>query len=376
MRGAAGLNLPLRGAPGSRNDLETPALLLDLEVFEANIAAMASMTKANNQGLRPHAKTHKCATIARHQLEAGALGIACAKSGELLALFKAGIRPLMLTAPLASPLKIARLAEAAAAGCALTVVVDRQDLVAAFGSAARSAGAVIEVLVDVDCGLGRLGVTTPEGAVALARAIAAEPGLSYAGVQAYAGQVQHIHALAARRAANRTAGALLAPILAALRNAGLPPRIVTGGGSGSAAIDGEDGLFTEIQAGSYVFMDEGYRPVEGLNFGFALFVAVSVIGHSNNGEAIIDAGSKSFAIDGPPPMAHIDGVRVGTIAWAGDEFGRLITDPGRSPPPVGTRIECTVPHCDPTANLHDYLHVVRGQRLIDFWPIEARGLSD
>ena len=380
-KGVAALNQELVGVAGSRTSLETPALLLDATAFEQNVATLASLAKEAGTGLRPHAKTHKCASIAKAQLAAGAVGIACAKSGELLALFEAGVNPLMLTAPVASRRKIKRLAQAAAQGCELTVVVDRSDLISDFGAAARAAGTTIAVLVDCDTGLGRTGATTPEAVVALVRAISAEASLTYVGVQAYAGHVQHVHDKEARRKANRIANERLAAILAALADAGLAAQIVTGGGTGSHALDFQDQVLTEAQAGSYIFMDEGYRPVDlhGDNapvFDFAMFVAVTVIAHNANGEAITDGGSKSIAVDGPQPRAFLNGREIGTIVWVGDEFGKLVPHEGVTPPPVGTRIECTVPHCDPTANLHDVIHLVRDDRLEAIWPIEARGLSD
>lgn len=380
-RGVAGLNETLTGARGSRTRLETPALVLDADAFEDNLQALAGMARAAGLGLRPHAKSHKCAEIARRQLETGALGIACAKIGELLALFEAGIHPLMLTAPVASRRKIDRLTEAASRGAEITVVVDRADLVADYAESARAAGVRLDVLVECDVGQRRTGVANPEVAVALARQIAAEDSLAFAGVQGYAGFVQHIFDHEARRVENRLAMGRLLAVVEALDAAGLPPRIVTGGGTGSHWLDFEDKVLTEVQAGSYVFMDEDYRRVDlhgsGADvFGTALFVVVTVIAHNIHGEAIVDAGSKSFAVDGPEPRAYLDGRRIGTITFVGDEFGRLETVPGKPVPPVGMRLECSVPHCDPTANLHDFLHVVRGDRLEDIWPIEARGLAD
>ncbi|MDI6025310.1 alanine racemase [Corticibacterium sp. UT-5YL-CI-8] len=379
--GVGALNAGLIGIAGSRAALETPALLLDATAFEKNVATLAALANEAGIGLRSHAKTHKCASIAKAQLAEGAFGIACAKPGELLALFEAGINPLMLTAPVASRQKIDRLAQAAALGCELTVVVDRAELVTDFAAAARTAGTTIAVLVDCDTGLGRTGVTTSQEAVALARMIAAEAGLIYAGVQAYAGHVQHVHSCAERRRVNGAASQRLTAILAGLAEAGCTPRIVTGGGTGSHALDFEDQLLTEVQAGSYVFMDEGYRPVDlhgdnGPVFDFSMFVAVTVIAHNAKGEAITDGGSKSFAIDGPQPRAFLDGKEIGTIAWVGDEFGKLVPHEGVSSPSVGSHIECTVPHCDPTANLHDVIHLVRGDRLEAIWPIEGRGRSD
>ena len=170
-------------------------------------------------------------------------------------------------------------------------------------------------------------------------------------------------------------------IVDALTAANLKPGIVTGGGTGSHLLDFEDKILTEVQAGSYVFMDEGYRAVDlhGTGapiFETAMFVAVTVIAHNAKGEAITDGGTKSFALDGPPPRAFLKGRELGIIGWAGDEFGRLKVHEGMSAPPVGTRLECTVPHCDPTANLYDVIHLVRGDVLEEIWPIEGRGLSD
>ncbi|MCO5074008.1 MAG: DSD1 family PLP-dependent enzyme [Rhizobiaceae bacterium] len=381
MRGAPLYNSQHKNISGSRGRLETPALVLDADAFEANATRLAALAQARGIGLRPHAKSHKCAAIARRQLDLGAYGIACAKPGELLALFEAGIERLMLTAPLFHPAKIDRLADAAANGADLLVVIDRPDLVAAYGSAARRAGATIKVLLDCDTGLGRTGVDTGEAAIALARAVVGEEGLSYGGLQAYAGHVQHIHDFAERRWANDVANGRLARIIDALTVEGLSPAIVSGGGTGSHLLDLNAGLLTELQVGSYIFMDEGYQPVDFDSTGDAvfqtsLFVAVTVVAHSAAGAAITDAGSKSFAVDGPQPRAFLDGKEIGRIVWVGDEFGRLIPNDGVAVPPAGTLLECTVPHCDPTLNLHDYVHVVRGDVLEDLWPIEARGRAD
>jgi len=384
IKGVAALNTPLIGKAGSRTQLETPAMLLDAKVFEQNVAVLADLSKKYGVALRPHAKSHKCANIAKRQIEAGALGLCCAKPGELLALFEAGIKQLMLSAPVSSPRKIEHLAQAAAAGCELIVVVDREDLITAYGAAARKAGTKISVLVDCDVGLGRTGATTPHHVVELASAISKEEGLIYAGIQAYSGQVQHVFDMESRRQINLAANNRIMEMIMALRDAKLAPKIISGGGTGSHLIDFEDRIFTEVQAGSYVFMDEGYLPVDihgtGAGekvFGMSLFVVVTVIGHSaGNGQAITDGGTKSFAIDGPPPRAFLKGKEIGTILWAGDEFGRIKTHPGIPAPPAGTRIECTIPHCDPTANLHSVLHVVRGDTLEAIWPVEARGYSD
>ena len=378
--GAAALNQPKIGQPGSRRQLETPAAVLDLPMFERNVSLLAGICAKAGIHVRPHAKSHKCAEIARRQIAAGAVGNCCAKPGELLALHAVGIDGLLLTAPVASAAKIDALARATAQRGPIGVVVDRADLVDAYGQAARRHGGRFDVFIDLDVGLLRSGVSAPEQAVALARRVTAQDSLNYAGVQAYQGRVQHIANFDERCAANRAMEDRLSVLLDALAQAGLPPRIVSGGGTGSHLIDAERRLFTEIQPGSYVFMDEAYQidmhGRGGAEFDPALRIAVTVVGHSSAGFAITDGGSKSFAIDGPPPRVFQDGKMIGKIEWCGDEFGRILPGAGEMTPPIGTVVECTVPHCDPTINLHDFLHIVSGDALIDLWPVEARGRAD
>jgi D-serine deaminase-like pyridoxal phosphate-dependent protein len=381
LRGAAALNRCHLGTEGGRARLETPSALLDLDIFEENLRALHEPARDAGMAVRPHAKSHKCATIVLRQIASGAVGICCAKPGELLALFEAGVPDLLLTSPLASLRKIDALAQAAARGGRIGVVVDRLDLVTAYSEAATRHGATLNILVDLDTGLKRSGVARSEEAVALARAANDAPGLAYRGVQAYQGRVQHIDGFVERRAANTQAGSILRDLLSALNESGLPPEVVSGGGTGSFHLDLQDGLFTEIQPGSYVFMDEGYATVDivgtgSLTFGHALRIALTVIGHSSQGFAILDGGSKSFAWDGPTPQVFHAGRQVGRIEWCGDEFARLLPAPGETTLQVGDIVECTVPHCDPTINLHDVLHVVSGDRLIAFWPVEARGRAD
>jgi D-serine deaminase-like pyridoxal phosphate-dependent protein len=379
--GAAALNLPMVGEAGSRTRLETPAAVLDLEILERNIATLAQTCKRAGIGFRPHAKSHKCAEIARRQMAAGASGICCAKPGELLALFEGGANDLMLSAPIASPAKIDALARAAAKGARIGVVVDRLDLVAAYAAAAARHATRFDVFVDLDTGLKRSGVANAQEAVALARAVVDEASLRYVGVQAYQGKVQHIDDFAARRDANAETNRILRDMLTVLEQAGLKPGIVSGGGTGSHLLDCEEKVLTEVQPGSYVFMDEAYNSVDvygrgGPEFGPALRVAVTVVGHSSAGFAITDGGSKSFALDGPAPRVFLGNELVGRIEWCGDEFGRVLPEAGRSALAIGTVVECTVPHCDPTTNLHDFLHVVSGDRLVALWRVEARGRAD
>lgn len=379
--GAAKFNAALVAIPGGRSRIETPAAVLDLDIFNRNLATLADTCRSTGIGFRPHAKSHKCAEIARHQIASGAVGICCAKPGELLALFEAGIDDLLLTAPVASGAKIDALAVAAAKGARIGVVVDRLDLVAAYAEAAARHKARFDAFVDLDVGLLRSGVAKPLEAVALARAVTLHASLRYVGVQAYQGRVQHIDNFDARRVANQEMGRTLVTMLSALANAGLSPGIISGGGTGSHMLDTQERLFSEVQPGSYVFMDEAYNSVDihgngGPTFGPALRVAVTVIGHSSAGFAITDGGSKSFAMDGPPPRVLVGDATVGRIEWCGDEFGRIRPFEGNAVLPVGTVVECTAPHCDPTINLHDFLHVFEGSTLKEIWKVEARGRAD
>ena len=376
----AQLNRPLIGVPGGRWRIETPTLVVDLDGLEANMVRLSALAERHGVSVRPHAKAHKSGRIARLQSDAGAIGICCAKTSEALALYDEGIRTLMITAPVSSRAKIELLAAAAADGADLTVVVDTEELVDSFAEAAAAFQASITVLVDCDTGLGRTGVKSSSRAVDLARRIVSRDLLSYGGVQAYAGHVQAIADHRARQLAIDEVNGRLAAILTALREAGLSPRIVSGGGTGSAFIDAAGGLYTEIQPGSYLFMDEAYSKVDvdgrgGSHFQSTLYVATTIIGHNAAGAAITDAGSKAFGIDGPAPTAFLEGRTIGRIAWAGDEFGRLDLFDGEALPPVGTRLECSPPHCDTTVNQHAYFHLARGDRLVDIWPIDARGMS-
>jgi D-serine deaminase-like pyridoxal phosphate-dependent protein len=381
LQGAAALNEPLLDVAGGRGRLETPALLIDVDRLDRNIAKLARVCGDNGIAVRPHAKSHKCARIAERQIAAGARGVCCAKSGELLALFAAGISRLTLTAPVASAVKIDLLARAAAAGADLIAVVDRPELIAAYAQAARRHGSTIGLFVDLDIGLKRSGVATGHQAIALAQAAANTEGVRYLGVQAYDGTTQHIDAFEDRRVAHAARTAELRLLLAALEKAGFAASEVSGGGTGSHRIDAQSGVFSELQAGSYVFMDEGYLRVDidgtaTPAFETSLHIALTVIGHSSAGFAILDGGSKSFALDGPPPHVYAAGALLGRLEWCGDEFARLLPAPGATTPPIGTVVECTVPHCDPTLNLHDVAHVFSGDRLVDFWAIEARGRAD
>jgi 3-hydroxy-D-aspartate aldolase len=234
------------------------------------------------------------------------------------------------------------------------------------------------VLVDVDIGMHRTGVPGIDGVVALARRVQASPVLEFAGIQAYSGRVQHIARVAERaRVYGKQLGHLEA-VLEALRRAGIAPGIVSGGGTGTFAIDRRAELFTESQAGSYVFMDIEYENVQlfarGRNpFRTALYVQCSVVSNNHREAATIDGGFKCFHVDGPIPRPVRGTPRGAVYQFYGDEFGRIKLLRGSGPLKLGAKIELVTPHCDPTINLHGFYHCVRGGKLMDIWPIDARG---
>ncbi len=371
-------NSALLGRPGGRAALDTPALVLDRPALERNIAAMAAHAHAAGIALRPHVKTHKSVAIARRQVAAGALGVSCVTLGEAEIMVRAGIPGVHLTSPPVTTAKLARLAALARAPHrGLSVVVDHVDTVAALSAALRDVPTPLAVLVDVDAGQGRTGCTV-EAAPALARAVHAAPGLRFAGIQAYAGHLQHVAVRAERRERSLRLADRLRGLLRQLAAADLPVPIVTGGGTGTFDLDPEARVFTELQVGSYVFMDVEYLHAlaDGRNappFETALFVATAVIGVNQPAYLVTDAGLKSFATEGPRPEPA-RGVPSGSrYEFFGDEHGKLFVPAGAARPALGAVIECVTPHCDPTVNLHDFYHVVDGDTLVEIWPVDARG---
>lgn len=365
----------LVGRQGSRADLNTPALILDRTAFEANVVAMAAFAKAHNVALRPHAKTHKSADVARAQLAAGAVGLCCAKLGEAEALAAEGVHGHHLTSPVVTRRAIERLVALNAASPGLSVVVDQPDNVDALALANRER-TPLTVLVDIDPGIHRTGVASAEDAVALAQRIVASDGLTWGGVQFYCGSQQHIPALADRRAAITERTDYLRTVLAALETAGLAPAVVTGGGTGSHVIDVELGVLTELQCGSYVFMDREYGDCDlGAAFATALLVDASVISANHPGLATIDAGLKAFSSDAGPPRILAGAPEGSRYRVMGDEHGAIVPPAGDASPGPGSRIALMTPHCDPTVNLYDAYHVVEGDTLVAIWPVTARGRS-
>lgn len=352
----------------------TPCLMLDLDALDRNIARMAAHARAHGLALRPHAKTHKSRAIAELQAAAGASGICCATLHEAEQL--AGAAPsILLTSPIVTPDKFARVPALLATGTDFGLVVDHPAVAPALAAGLPS-GRRLRVLIDVDPGSGRTGVASAADAVMLAQAVAADPRLIYGGIQFYCGSEQHIASFAERSAAIAARNRKLAETIAALSAAGLRPPVVTGGGTGTHAIDAEAGLLTELQCGSYIFMDQDYGACDlggAAPFEQALTLHATVISASYPGFVTLDAGTKAMASDSGVPRVLAGAAADSVYRFKGDEMGRLDLPAGASAPAIGTRVVLMPSHCDPTVNLHGVYHLVRGGQPAGMWPAEARG---
>jgi 3-hydroxy-D-aspartate aldolase len=373
-----GPNQRFIGVKGSRARLSTPALVLDVDALERNIAAMADHAKAAGVALRPHAKGAKSIAIARRQIAAGAIGICCTTIGEAEVIAGAGIDGVLITSPVVTPAMTERLMALHATAGGLMAVVDNPANVDALAAAAGKLGKPLPLVIEFDVGQGRTGVIGIDGVVALARRIEASPHLQYRGVQAYYGHLQHIPAYADRKAAAESQMSQVRALLARLRADGLAPGLVTGGGTGTFDIDPGGGVYTEIQPGSYPFMDREYTEIDMLAgrpapFVPSLFVQASVVSANREGFAVVNAGYKSFATEGGLPTIVSPLLGKAAYKLMGDEHGGIDHDPSGGTLKVGDLVEFLTPHCDPTINLYDRYHCVRGDTLVDIWPVDARG---
>lgn len=365
----------------TRDEIPTPALLLDMARFERNLERMAKHVRAAGKSLRPHAKTHRCPEIAHRQIAAGALGVACAKLGEAEVMARFGVRGLLITTEVVAPSAIRRLMRLVAEAPDTMLVVDNTDNIDALARAAAEDGVILNVMIDVDVGGRRTGVQPGEPALALARHIVRRGALRLRGLQGYAGHCAHVVGWVQRRDASLAAMAPLMATRALLEREGLPVEIVAGGSTGTHDIDVELPGLTELQSGSYCVMDLDYRRIGGragdtlTEFEMALTVATTVVSVPTADRAMVDAGLKAFSTDKPFPPEPVErpGIEYG---FAGDEHGRLTVTDAARPPRLGERIEFFPPHCDPTFNLYDRVWCVRGSRVEAVWDIAARGRSD
>jgi D-serine deaminase-like pyridoxal phosphate-dependent protein len=352
-------------AVGQRLDeVDTPALVLDLEVFEANLATL-NRAVAQRVRVRAHAKTHKCPEIAQRQVAAGAVGVCCQKVSEAEALVEGGIHDVLVSNEIVGAPKITRLA-ALSKRARIGVCVDNPENVREL----RNSGAKLDVYIELEVGMGRCGIAPGEPALALAREITGN--LRFAGLHAYHGRAQHVRSMAERKASIDRAAQAVQSTKRLLDKNGIKTPIVTGAGSGTFMFEVESGAWDEIQPGSYVFMDADYARNEWAaplpRFGHALFVLSTVMSRPRPGVAIVDAGLKASSVDsGMPGVWQRPGL---TYTHASDEHGWVEGEPA---PALGEKLLLVPGHCDPTVNLYDWYVCLRRGIVEDIWPITARG---
>ena len=353
--------------------VDTPALVLDLDAFERNLQRMADATRGSNVRLRAHAKSHKCPDIARRQVALGAVGICCQKVSEAAVFAQAGIADILITNQVIGEAKLRHLVQLARKA-RIGVLVDDARQIPPLAAAASGHGVMLDVYVEVNVGADRCGVATGDAAVTLARQIGTGPALRFAGLQCYHGPAQHLRSPAERKAAAAQAAHAARLSRQAIEDCGIAVECVTGGGTGTFIHDGGSGVFNEIQAGSYVFMDRDYgdnRRGEGeIAFEHALFVRTTVMSRATLTRAVVDAGLKASSVDsGLPTVWQRPEL---SFVKAADEHGVLETPPAASIA-LGDVMMLVPGHCDPTVNLYDELVCFRGDCVEAVWPIAARG---
>jgi 3-hydroxy-D-aspartate aldolase len=343
-----------------KREILTPALLLDLDAFEANLTRMVDHVRRSGKALRPHAKAHKCVKIAERQLAAGACGVCVATLAEAELMSKAGIPGLLLTSPVADPAKIARIAATGA-----MVVVDHIQQVEWY----QNAGRKVDVLVDLDVGDHRTGASSLAQALEIAETVDRASNLKLRGLQAYSVVGSHATPNQERMRVSQQVFAHAAETRDAMARKGLSTEILSGGSTGTWQIDTALPELTELQAGSFVLMDLAYRRA-GLDFRQGITVLATVVSANHENFVSVDAGTKSFSTDRGygPEAAHLAG---SGYRWGGDEFGYVDVDDPAKRPRLGDKLEFVPPHCDPTVNLYTTLYACRGDQVEAIWPLKS-----
>ncbi|MBI4831135.1 MAG: DSD1 family PLP-dependent enzyme [Candidatus Lindowbacteria bacterium] len=349
------------------SDIDTPALVIDLDKMELNIKKMAGFFEMQFSNLRPHTKTHKCPVLAHKQLRAGAQGITCAKLGEAEVMAAAGISDILIANQIVGAEKIARLANLAR-HCDIMVAVESPQNVADLSKAAKHVGSTIRILIEVDVGMHRCGVKSADEAVSLARTILQSPRLQFEGIMGYEGHAVMIPEFDDRREACIKSMRTLISVKDALEKNGIEVKIVSAGGTGTYNIAGSCQGVTEIQAGSYIFMDAKYRSVLQ-DFECALTILSTVTSRPDKETAIIDAGMKAMTFEfGMPELIGVPGA---SVSFLSEEHGHLYLED--ADPRVGDKVQLIPSHCCTTINLHDRFMAVRDGRLEAAWNIAGRG---
>ena len=364
----------------TRSDLPTPALLLDLDAFESNVAKMAAHVKSRGRALRPHGKTHKCPEIAKRLIQAGAVGACAAKISEAEVFAAAGVRGLLITTAVVGPYKIERAIRLAKLAPDTIFCVDNMQNARDLDEAARLAKLTLPVAIDLWVG-NRTGILPGAPAVALAEGLQGLKHLKLTTIQAYAGHAAHVIGWEARKKVSSDEMGKAVDTLQAIHKKGIECERLTGGSTGTYNIDCEIAGVTELQPGSFMFMDVDYNRIGGSDghefygdFKNSLTVFTTVVSKPSDALAIVDGGLKAFSTDKPFPPRIKDGSAV-TFAFGGDEHGKLTFGAGAKSLNVGDKAEFVIPHCDPSVNLYDRIFCLRGDNVEAVWRIAARGMA-
>jgi len=363
----------------SKWELDTPCLVIDEEILERNIRTMLAHAASFGKKLRPHAKTHKCSRIAKMQMEAGCIGICVAKVSEAEVLVKSGIQGVLITSPVVTDYKIAKLMDCLSHDPKLMVVLDNPANAKKLNEAAERRGLKLSVLVDLDPGMGRTGVAFKDG-LALGRLIDGLPSLRLEGVQCYAGHVQHILSFEERYRTSWDWMGQGAEVVRQFRKSGLPCEIFTGAGTGTYEIDCRIPELTDLQVGSYILMDAEYlgigssqNPFRFEGFPASLSLLTTVISTNHDQFVTVDAGLKALYHHGGTPYVIHPSEAGLKYEWWGDEHGRIVLQKPSPKLETGDVLELVVSHCDPTVNLFGELYVTRNGIVTGVWPIDMRG---
>lgn len=365
----------------SKWELDTPALCVDLDLLEANLDKMAQTMSANGIASRPHAKTHKCPTIAQMQIDRGSVGICTAKVSEAEAMFNNGIDRILNTTGNVTPTKINRAMNLRQQCPGFIQSTDSQANARLLSEAAVAKGIVADVVVDVDPGIRRTGTPFGQPALQLAQLVDQLPGLNFVGMLCYDAAAQHVVGFENRKAQTLERMVAATDTFDSMRASGLNTEIFSGGGTGTYNIDHDTQGMTDVQVGSYVFMDAQYISIGGeqdaevySDFATSLTIMTTVLNDQYEGRATSDAGAKACTINQPWPI--IKGETGMRYRSGSDEFGTIIYEDNASRNySVGDKLEVIVSHCDPVVNLYDQMYAIRGDRVEAVWPISARGMS-
>jgi D-serine deaminase-like pyridoxal phosphate-dependent protein len=363
----------------SKWELDTPALCVDLDKLERNIAKLQRVCAANKVGVRPHAKTHKCAAIGKLQMNAGAIGLCAAKLSEAEALMEEGLDRMLMTTSNLSPAKMRRAMRLKKKYPHFIQAVDFDQNARDLNDAAREAGVVADVAIDVAVGT-RSGVPPGEEALLLAQLVDQLPALKLRGLLSYDGGAQHITGFAARKERALKNIEENARTREKMHAAGLSTEIFSGGGTGTYSIQHLVSGFTDVQVGSYIFMDMQYlgigsedgHPIYS-DFEPSLTVLATILNNRFTGRLTTDAGAKALTIN--TPRAGVIGEPGMDYNAGSDEFGSITFKEASKSYKMGDKLELIVPHCDPAVNLYDYIYATRKDRVEAVWEVTARGHS-